>query len=81
MRHDWEAALPWYAHVPPGRPDGPEAAFNTGICYFLRNDAARAEVAFSGLLERSRATEPKDRLPEMPEVRNNLGVAHLRVAK
>ena len=81
MRHDWEAALPWYAHVPPGRPDGPEAAFNTGICYLLRNDAARAEAAFSGLLERARATDPKDRLPEMPEVRNNLGVARLRVGK
>ena len=81
MRHDCEAALPWYLHVPAGRPDGPEAAFNTGICYLLRNDAARAEATFSALLERSRTTERKDRLPEMPEVRNNLGVAHLRAGK
>jgi tetratricopeptide (TPR) repeat protein len=80
-RHNCEAALPWYSHVPPGRPDGPEAGFNTGICHLLRNDAARAEAAFSGLLERSRSAGPKDRLPEMPEVRNNLGVAHLRAGK
>jgi hypothetical protein len=80
-RHDCEAALPWYSHVPPGRADGPEAGFNTGICHLLRNDAARAEAAFSALLERSRSTDPKNRLPEMPEVRNNLGVAHLRAGK
>ncbi len=81
MRHECEAALPWYSHVPPGRADGPEAAFNTGICHLLRNDAARAEVVFSGLLERSKSTDPSLRLPEIPEVRNNLGVAHLRAGK
>src|SRR5579872_787206 len=48
MRHDCDAALPWYSHVPPGRPDGPEAVFNTGVCHLLRNDATRAEAAFSG---------------------------------
>ena len=81
MRHDCDAALPWYSHVPPGRADGPEAAFNTGICHILRNDAARAEGAFAGLLERSRSADPRIHLPEMPEVRNNLGVAHLRAGK
>ena len=81
MRHDCEAALPWYSHVPPGRADGAEAAFNTGICHILRNDAARAEAAFAGLLERSRSSDPKFHIPEMPEVRNNLGVAHLRAGK
>ena len=81
MRHDCDAALPWYSHVPLGRADGPEAGFNTGICHLLRNDAARAEAVFSGLLERSRSMDPKNRLPEMPEVRNNLGVARLRAGK
>ena len=81
MRHDCEAAMPWYSHVPPGRADGAEAAFNTGICHLLRNDAARAEADFTGLLERSRSADPKLRLPEMPEVRNNLGAAHLRAGK
>jgi len=81
MRRNCDAALPWYSHVPPSRPDGAEAAFNTGICHLLQNDATRAESVFSGLQERSRGTDAKDRLPDMPEVRNNLGVAHLRAGK
>jgi hypothetical protein len=81
MRHDCDAALQWYSHVPPGRADGPEAGFNSGICHLLRNDAVRAEAAFAGLLERSRSADPKVRLPEIPEVRNNLGVARLRAGK
>jgi Flp pilus assembly protein TadD len=46
-----------------------------------RGDAARAEAAFSGLVERSRSSDRKDRLPDMPEIRNNLGVARLRLGK
>jgi TolB-like protein len=80
-RHNCEAALPWYSRVPPDRPDGPEADFNTGVCHLLRNDAARAEASFSGLMERTRGADLKDRLPEMPEVHNNLGVARLRAGK
>ena len=80
-RRNCEAALPWFSRVPPNRPDGPEAGFNTGVCHLLLNDAARAEAAFSGLLERSRGADPNNRLPEMSEVRNNLGVARLRAGK
>jgi tetratricopeptide (TPR) repeat protein len=80
-RHDCESALPWFSRVPPDRPDGPEASFDTGLCHLLRNDAARAEASFSGLMERARSTDPKDRLPEMAEVHNNLGVARLRLSK
>ena len=80
-RRNCEAALPWFSRVPPNRPDGPEAGFNTGVCHLLRNDAARAEAAFASLMERTRSADPNVRLPEMPEVRNNLGVARLRAGK
>ncbi len=80
-RHNCESALPWYSRVPPNRAGGPEASFNTGVCHLQRGDASRAEAAFSGLMERSRSSDPKDRLPEMPEIRNNLGVARLRLGK
>jgi tetratricopeptide (TPR) repeat protein len=80
-RHNCESALPWYSRVPPNRAEGPEASFNAGICHLQRGDAARAEAAFSGLVERSRSSDRKDRLPDMPEIRNNLGVARLRLGK
>jgi Flp pilus assembly protein TadD len=67
--------------VPPNRPDGPEASFATGVCHLARNDAARAQAAFSGLLERTRKPGEKDSLPELPEMHNNLGVALLRLGK
>jgi len=80
-RRDCDSALVWYSRVPPNRPDGPEASFDTGICHLERNDAARAEAAFSGLLERTRTTGEKDSLPELPEMHNNLGVARLWLGK
>jgi tetratricopeptide (TPR) repeat protein len=80
-RRDCETALPWFSRVPPIRPDGPEASFDAGVCQLQRNDAARADAAFSGLIERARSADSKDRLPEFPEVRNNLGVALLRLGK
>ena len=80
-RHDCESALPWFSRVPPNRPDGPEAGFDTGVCHLLRNDAARADAAFSELLEQARSSDPADRLPELSEARNNLGVARLRIGK
>jgi tetratricopeptide (TPR) repeat protein len=80
-RRDCDSALVWYSRVPPNRPDGTEASFATGICHLARNDAARADAAFSGLLERARKTSEKDALPESPEIHNNLGVARLRLGK
>lgn len=79
-RRDCDSALVWYSRVPPNRPDGPVASFATGVCHLARNDAARAEAAFSGLLDRSRQTG-EGALPELPEARNNLGVAELRLSK
>jgi tetratricopeptide (TPR) repeat protein len=80
-RRDCDSALVWYSRVPPNRPDGPEASFAAGVCHLARNDAARADAAFSGLLERARKTGEKDSLPELPEMHNNLGVARLRLGK
>jgi tetratricopeptide (TPR) repeat protein len=81
QRRDCDSALVWYSRVPPNRPDGPEGSFATGVCHLTRNDAARAEAAFSGLLERTRKPGEKDSLPELPEMHNNLGVALLRLGK
>ena len=80
-RHDCDSALVWYSRVPPNRPDGPEASFATGVCHLARNDAARAEATFSVLLDRTRRTGEKDWLPELPEMRNNLGVSRLQIGK
>ena len=80
-RRDCDSALVWYSRVPPNRPDGPEASFATGVCHLALNDAARADAAFSGLLERTRKAGEKNSLPELPEMHNNLGVARLRLGK
>jgi tetratricopeptide (TPR) repeat protein len=80
-RHDCDSALVWYSRVPPNRPDGPVASFATGVCHLARNDAARAEAAFSGLLERAPKPGERGALPELPEAHNNRGVAELRLNK
>jgi tetratricopeptide (TPR) repeat protein len=80
-RHDCDSALVWYSRVPPNRPDGAEASFNMGVCHLARNDAARADASFSGLLERTHKSGERDSLPELPEMHNNLGVARLRLGK
>jgi tetratricopeptide (TPR) repeat protein len=80
-RHDCDSALVWYSRVPPNRPDGAEASFAMGVCHLARNDAARADAAFSSLLERARKTGEKGALPDLPEIHNNLGVARLRLGK
>ena len=41
--------------------------------------AARADAAFSGLLEQARSADLGNRLPELADARNNLGVARLRL--
>jgi tetratricopeptide (TPR) repeat protein/TolB-like protein len=80
-RRNCDSALPWYSHVPLNRPEGPEASFKTGVCQLLRNDATRAQAAFSGLLDPARGVNRKGRLPELPEIHNNLGVALLLLEK
>lgn len=80
-RRDCDSALVWYSRVPPNRPDGAEASFATGVCHLARNDAGRADAAFSGLLARTRSSGAHDSLPDLPEFHNNLGVARLRLGK
>jgi Flp pilus assembly protein TadD/TolB-like protein len=76
-RHDCESALPWFSRVPPDRPNGAEASFDAGVCHLQRNDAARADAAFSSLIDRTQSADPKEKLPEFPDFHNNLGVARL----
>ncbi len=76
-RHDCEDALSWFSKVPPQDERGAEASFYSGVCHLQRNDAARAAAAFSGLLERY-AGHPR---AEMPDVLNNLAIAHERLGK
>jgi TolB-like protein len=80
-RRDCDNAIVWYSRVPPNRPDGPEASFATGVCHLSRNDAARAEASFSGLLDRTRNPGAAGSLPDFPEMHNNLGVALMRLGK
>jgi tetratricopeptide (TPR) repeat protein len=80
-RRDCDSALVWYSRVPPNRPDGPEASFATGVCHLARNDPARADAAFSGMLERTHKIGERGSFPELPEMHNNLGIARLRLGK
>ncbi len=71
-RRDCASALPWLSRVPPAHVRGAEASFDAGVCHLLRNDPARAEAAFAGLLERKR---------DLPEALNNLALARGRLGR
>jgi len=78
-RRNCEAALPWLSRVPPARPSGILAGFAAGVCHLLRGDPARAQAAFSALLNRAPGLPP---LPgPLPEAQSNLGVALARDGK
>jgi tetratricopeptide (TPR) repeat protein len=70
-RRNCEAALPWLTRVPAARPNGILAGFEAGVCHLLRGDPARAQAAFSALLNRAGQ-------PPLPEAQSNLGVALAR---
>ena len=70
-QRDWATALIWLSRVPPAHSRGLDAEFLAGVCHLYRNDAVRAEAAFSEVLAHG----------EFPEVLNNLGVARLRMGK
>jgi tetratricopeptide (TPR) repeat protein len=74
-RRDCASALPWFSRVFPavssqigGRERRLRATFLAGVCHLLRNDAARADSAFSDL-------------GDLPEALNNRGVALARQGK
>jgi Tfp pilus assembly protein PilF len=77
-RRNCESALPWLARVPLARPNGVLAGFESGVCHLLRGDPARAEAAFSAILNRPNLPS----LPRpLPEAQSNLGVALARQEK
>jgi tetratricopeptide (TPR) repeat protein/TolB-like protein len=56
-RRDCASAFGWFARVPLGGRNGPEAAFYAGVCHLQRNDPVRAETAFATLLQRVAVAE------------------------
>jgi len=78
-RRDCDDALAWFSKVPPTDARGPEASFYSGVCHLQRNDAARAEAAFAGLL--GRYASAAHRAADVPEVLNNLAIAKERLGK
>ena len=78
-RRNCEAALPWLSRVPASRPTGILAGFEAGVCHLLRGDPARAQAAFSALLNRPAGLPPLPR--PLPEAQSNLGVALARDGK
>jgi tetratricopeptide (TPR) repeat protein len=72
----------WFGRVTPEQRHGLEAAFYDGVARLLRNDPARAEAAFSALLNLTRPMRPGSRsAAELPEALNNLGIALARQQK
>ncbi len=74
---DYANAAPWYARVPLQEERGREAAFNAGLCYFLRNDLIRAEGAWAALVDHTRTL----RGGAPPAAMNNLAVVRARLEK
>jgi Tfp pilus assembly protein PilF len=72
-RRNCPAALPWLVRVPLARPNGILAGFEAGVCHLLRNDSAKAQAAFSALLDRSPGA--------LPGAHSNLGIALARQDK
>ncbi len=68
-----EPALIWLSRVPPGHRHGVDAGFQAGVCHLLRNDPARAESAFQGVLFSLNRKNPGVAPPA--EVLNNLAIA------
>jgi tetratricopeptide (TPR) repeat protein/TolB-like protein len=73
-RRNCDMALPWLIKVPAESASGIQAGFEAGVCYLLRRDAAKAQAAFSAVLNRSGR-------PPLPEAQSNLGVALAREGK
>lgn len=70
-RKDFTAAQTWFDRVPVDQPGGTQALFYSGLSFLYRNEPAKAETAYSALLERTKSAEAM----------NNLGVARARQEK
>jgi Tfp pilus assembly protein PilF len=73
-RRNCESALPWLSKVAVTSSSGVRAGFEAGVCHLLRNEPAKAEEAFSALLNRPGR-------PPIREAQSNLGVALARDGK
>jgi tetratricopeptide (TPR) repeat protein/TolB-like protein len=73
---DCDSAVQWLARVPVTNPLTTEAAFTTGVCRLLQNQSEKAEEVFLSLQDRLK----KDLVAgaELPEILNNLALAHAR---
>lgn len=74
-----EPALIWLSRVPPSHRRGADAGFEAGVCHLWRNDPARAESAFQGVLYSLSRKAPPVAPPA--EVFNNLAIALSRQGK
>ena len=75
-RNECGQALSWFARVPPTHERSAEAVFATGVCFLRINQPEKAERTFNSLqddLKRNMVTGA-----ELPEVLNNLALAHAR---
>src|SRR5258708_2185934 len=85
-RNDCVTALSFLAHVPPAHDRYLEALFSTGVCRLQLNQPDRADKAFTSL-QKSLSTDgqrPGQTAAsggDLPEILNNLAVAHARQGK
>ena len=75
-RRDCDAALPWFARVPPGNPRATEATFTTGVCRLLLNQPDKAEETLLGLQDGLKKHLVAG--AELPEILNDLALAQAR---
>jgi Tfp pilus assembly protein PilF/TolB-like protein len=73
-RRNCGLALPWLTRVPATSASGPQASFETGVCYLLRGDPVKAQDAFAALLKNAGQSSSA-------EAQNNFGVALARDGK
>lgn len=75
-RRDCDSALTWLAKVPGGSSLSAEAMFTTGVCRLQLNQADKAEETFLALQNNLKNDLVAG--AELPEVLNNLALAHAR---
>jgi tetratricopeptide (TPR) repeat protein len=75
-RNDCNAALPWFAKVPPAHERSVEASFSIGVCRLRLGQPDKAEEVFASLQEDLRHNLVSG--ADLPEILNNLALARAR---
>jgi len=75
-RNDCNAALPWFAKVPPAHERSVEASFSVGVCRLRLGQPDKAEEVFASLQEDLRHNLVSG--ADLPEILNNLALARAR---